>query len=183
MCCSRARYILRYVQLSAWCAAVSAWTASSRIIESLPGSPGGQLCADQAFFPGIWLFFSRIALCSLCTIMPLRFVQVYKVFYLCEMLLTICGKVLRYRQLEIRNAPRQPEGPAEERSGGTVRSLARERRNGRRDTPDKTDQPRRDRRSGPRKRTKNKLARASDGSRRRKRHPPGRAEKEKNNDY
>lgn len=34
--------------------------------------------------------------------------------------------MLRYRQLEIRNAPKQPEGPAEERSGGTVRSLARQ---------------------------------------------------------
>lgn len=34
--------------------------------------------------------------------------------------------MLRYRQLEIRNAPKQPEGPAEERSGGTVRTLARE---------------------------------------------------------
>lgn len=49
--------------------------------------------------------------------------------------------MLRYRQLEIRNAPKQPEGPAEERSGGTVRNLARERRNGRRDTPEKQISP------------------------------------------
>ena len=38
----------------------------------------------SGFFLEFWRFFSRIALCSLCTIMPLRFVQVYKVFYLCE---------------------------------------------------------------------------------------------------
>lgn len=79
----------------------------------------------SGFSPEFWRFFSRIALCSLCTIMPLRFVQVYKVFYLCEMLLTICGKCAKIQTVREQNTQRQPEGPAEERSGGTVRTLAR----------------------------------------------------------
>ena len=161
------------------------WSRRFQSGQILRGS--GRACQDRRadsfseirLSPRIWRFFSRIALCSLCTIMPLRFVQVYKVCYLCKMLLTICGKCAKIQTVREQRTPRQPEGPAEERSGGTVRTLARERRNGRRDTPDKTDQPRRDRRSGPRKRTKNKpsLARASDGSSRRKRKPPWRAGK------
>ena len=99
-----------------------------------------RFCADQGelariagrtafcrsgFSPEFWRFFSRIALCSLCTIMPLRFVQVYKVCYLCKMLLTICGKCAKIQTVRDQHTPRQPEGPAEERSGGTVRTLAR----------------------------------------------------------
>ena len=100
-----------------------------------------RFCADQGelariagrtafcrsgFSPEFWRFFSRIALCSLCTIMPLRFVQVYKVCYLCKMLLTICGKCAKIQTVREQRTPRQPEGPAEERSGGTVRTLARQ---------------------------------------------------------
>lgn len=81
--------------------------------------------SEIRLFSGIWLFFAWIALCSLCTIMPLRFVQAYKVFYLCKMLLTICGKCAKIQTVREQRTPRQPEGPAEERSGGTVRSLAR----------------------------------------------------------
>ena len=71
-----------------------------------------------------WRLLVRIAFCSLCTIISLCFVQVYKVFYLCKMFLTICGKCAKIQTVRGQHTPRQPEGPAEERSGGTVRSLA-----------------------------------------------------------
>ena len=41
------------------------------------------------------------------------------------MLLTIYGECAKIQTVREQHTPRQPEGPEEERSGGTVRSLAR----------------------------------------------------------
>lgn len=74
----------------------------------------------SGFSPEFWRFFSRIALCSLCTIMPLRFVQVYKVCYLCKMLLTIyrkCAKIQTVRDTERTETAGRSGGRAQRRNG------------------------------------------------------------------
>lgn len=81
---------------------------------------GRQFCADQAFPWEFWRFFSRIAFCSFCTILPLRFVQVYKVCYLCKMLLTIyrnCAKIQTVRDTERTETAGRPGGRAQRRNG------------------------------------------------------------------
>ena len=102
------------------------WSRRFQSGQILRGS--GRACQDRraASFseirlsPRIWRFFSLIAFCSFCTIYHLCFVQVYKVCYLCKMLLTICGKCAKIqtvRDTERTETAGRPGGRAQRRNG------------------------------------------------------------------
>lgn len=86
---------------------------------------GGQLCGDQTFPVNLAFLFPDRLLFILHNLQAMICASIQSML-LCKMLLTIYRKCAKIQTVREQHTPKQPEGPAEERSGGTVRSLARQ---------------------------------------------------------